>query len=357
MKAIFICYNYLTLYKALYTIKHNYKDNETIIIFRETVSPIPKNLKTYTKVYNINKSKMFSNKIIDKLRIIKKTVEIIKKETVNIDNIDFIVFKDNELIESTLIEKVKKLDIKSKKILLIEEGLGIYEKEAKQEKRNLKILLKNKVLNFFDYHIYDKPQGYNPLVDEIICSDDKLLKKIKGELNLNIFKHSNMFSQEEVMFFVVNILGYELSIFEKYKNYEVVFLSQPLKEIGITDRENKRIFSVLSLKPCLIKRHPRESDELYVSSNKNIVELDNKLNEIPFECLYTMFNSPIVITYFSSSYKNILMNHSNAKVISLYKLLNNQRVNNNMKNNVIEKEERFFAPSNIKELEKIMKSI
>ncbi|MFX4263248.1 polysialyltransferase family glycosyltransferase [Pelotomaculum propionicicum] len=361
MKIIFICFNYLTLYKAINYIKYIYSDCECIIIFRTSVADVPSGIKHYFRLVEIiidrKKSayKIFSkyNNLIKILLVIKRTINVIRKEIDESKQMNLVVFKDHEIMESTFIEKFRLFTRKNGKVILIEEGNALYEKRIPRKRLGYCWYIIQKLFGLSDYFLNNYPQGYNLLVNEIVCSDAERFTQLKNRVNLKIVEQNNYFTFENCQFFIENILGYNFEGLKRYKSFDFAFLTQPLEEIGLTEDMEEKIIERLLItgKNVLIKKHPRDMEKRRYSDGCNVHELPEELNVIPFECLYGIIGEPIIVTFYSSAYKNMLLDNKDTRVILLYKLLNNERINSLMDDLEKEFDRRIFIPESIEQLD------
>jgi len=364
MKIIFICFNYLTLYKAICNINKVYADCECLIIFRTSVSDAPSNIHQYYKVIEISVDRERSNKYLDVIQwglVIRRTVDAMKMEIDTAKQMILVVFKDNEKVESTLIEKFKEYTRQTGKVVLMDEGIGIYEKYLPRKTLGFKWAMVQKCFGMSAYFLNNYPQGFNPLVDEVVCSDVSLFVQ-KGRDYLKVSEQRNLFTFENCRFFIEEIMGYFYKEIEKYMQFDHVFLTQPEESFLLTGYDENDILNDICInsgKRILIKKHPRDRRSKCNQENKNtmIYELEDKFNDIPFECLYGIMNSPVVITYCSSAYKNIIIDNEDAKIILLYKLLNDRRINKIMEDLEQNYDKRIFIPDSMEELGRIVRKI
>ncbi|MCG5102600.1 polysialyltransferase family glycosyltransferase [Oceanobacillus alkalisoli] len=366
MKNIFVCYNYLTLYKAIYNIRHYQQGNKNVIIYRNLVSKLPSNTKKYFNVTefmigNSGVSSIFPKKYINEFRKIsltKKISSFIKREVSGDEPANLFVYKDNEKIESTIIETFKYVTRGKGKVILTEEGIGLYG-ELVHTKRKIGLLsmLAQRLLGLSEFSLKKYPQGYNPNVDKVVCSNRDQFNKIKGRKELTIYEQKNIFNKENVEYFVKDILGINHLDYELYSKLNYVYLTQPLKDINVSIDEEKKILESLSINSCegiLIKRHPRDKLERDFGVNSETHELKGRLNNIPFECFFPFMGNPIMLSCNSSACFNILADNPNANVILLHKIMKRK-----VSNNVIEriKHHGVYIPNDLEELNKVVKEL
>jgi hypothetical protein len=311
MKTIFICYNYLTLYKAIYNIRNIYKNDDCVIIYRTSVSELPQNIKRH---FNTIEIKINDKTLVKPLKeyivegkwisLIKKTIKVIKKEVNDNELVRLVVFKDNEKMESTFIEEFKKLTNGKGSVVLIEEGIGLYLKSNQPQKLGYKYKILQNIFGLSKYFLNNYPQGYNPLVDTIVCSDVEKLNQIKGRKGLKIFNQKGIFTFDNTEFFLVNILGYKICQINVYKSFKMVYLTQPTQEIGLTEENEEKIIKKLSQilgEKIIIKRHQRDNRIIKYKDNSKIFDFENEMSNIPFECIYSIMDSPIIVTFYSGT--------------------------------------------------------
>jgi hypothetical protein len=367
MKTIFICYNYLTLYKAIYNIRNIYKNDDCVIIYRTSVSELPQNIKRH---FNIIEIKINDKTIIKPLKeyivegkwisLIKKTIKVIRKEVNDNELVRLVVFKDNEKMESTFIEEFKKFSNGKGSVVLIEEGIGLYLKSNQPQKLGYKYKILQKIFGLSKYFLNNYPQGYNPLVDKIVCSDVEKLNQIKGREGLRIISQKGIFTFDNAEFFLVNILGYKMCQINVYKSFKVVYLTQPTQEIGLTEENEEKIIKKLSQilgEKIIIKRHQRDNRIIKYKDNSKIFDFENEMSNIPFECIYSIMDSPIIVTFYSSAYANVLEDNPTAKVLLLYKLLNNPVLNDRMKSLLKQLDNRIIVPESFDDLKNSINNI
>ena len=327
MKYIVFTYNILTLCRAIkYTEKQWGKEN-TKIIYTDLVSPLPEQFK---KDYNIT---FLSSNNLDKLRGIHAIVESCqhaKSAWRLVDNFikediekkyTLVIFRDNEVQESTIIQKVKKRYKNQIEVWLIEEGSGLYALDKVPIRYRL---LKKIIFNLFNVSLYslkNLTQGMNPNVDKIICTD---INDIISQKNKLAFKEKmiDIFTEDFNSYIVNSVIG------DKYKesNFDYVFLTQPFTDFRANYNEVLQshedllplIFEVLSKRgKTLIKLHPREQYDYSQYAGENVILLDSK--DLPFECMMQMYSYPQMISMYSSASINI---KTQKPSIYLFKLFN-----------------------------------
>ncbi|MFW6015949.1 MAG: hypothetical protein ACOCRK_05890 [bacterium] len=338
MKVIFICYNYLTLYKAMFLIKNRYKKYSCTIIYREIVAKAPVGINKICNVFIIKKSiggiyhamvSLFPRlrNFIEKAMIAKRTCEILKKEIKKDKDNILVVFKDNEMIEATIIKYFVKNTNNKRKVILVEEGIGLYNNSNKKEENRLVYKILYKLFGLSKYSLQNFSQGYHPFIDKIICGNPDLFREKKKRRNIPIEKEINVFNKTDCIYFIKKIVKISPAKISRYFSSKYVYVTQPLSKDGIIDKEQELVFEkdiinlFLNKDKLLIKKHPRDDKKYNSFIEKGAQIFDQNYSAVPFECLYFAMKNPIIITVHSSVYKNILDVNNNAPVILLYRLI------------------------------------
>ena len=215
------------------------------------------------------------------------------------------VFKDSDIFSQVLIEEAK---IRSIKVSLIEEGVGIYI----IPKTGLKIEYTHMIKRLFAYPKNSiNALGINPLVDEVMVSRPSLLP-IEKIQNKKISRLNYPKISDSMKGFLYNYFSTNSDIVTfKNNNPIILYLGQPFSEFGlITGKKEKEkldlIFHFL-LKTninVLIKPHPSESIEkykIYSNFSEQLRLIEN--NHIPSELLPYKYKIDLVITTSSGSSK------------------------------------------------------
>ena len=315
MKYYVYAYNYLTLYKALTYAENEWGFRNTSIIYTTFAEDAPRglldgrcNYHIITKEECIRSNTGLCLNYINRLKIDKvlssKIVSIIKSEGQN-DEICYVVFRDNWDRDVLTINLVKRT-FRNCKIILIEEGLGLYATNVKTKQNVLYMCKKlvHLVMGVPTYSLEGFTHGLNPGVDEIICKYPELLyKKVKNP-RITIKKEIELYNKSYCQNFVNNIL--KMGIPET--TYRFVFLTQPLfpnndnKSNEQYDEFLRQIFSFTKqYGPVLIKPHPKDKWDYHPYLTDKIDLCDPHLTKCPFECLMGYYGNPQTITLYSSA--------------------------------------------------------
>lgn len=279
----------------------------------------------------------------------------IKETLMKTNTQELFIYKDNSLIEATIIEYIQRKKT-SCSVNLIEEGLGLYQKNRYHVENKLKNLAK-KTLSFYyglsSYPFSRQPQGKHTGVDKIYCHyPEKIIKK-----SCFLIKLKDDFCINSVQDVCQTMYP---GFVEKMKQIhpQFVFLTQPLTSlIGVNSKsyQNKiqEIFSCIDEKETiLIKKHPMDREDYHGVLRKNVIVLDEYLNNIPFQLMYPVLGYPSTLSFYSSV--SIYLNHNSDFI--LYKLLNNKRVNEiveGIKDIVCES----YVCSSISDLRRVLKGV
>lgn len=359
MEYNFLCYNYYTLFVSYIYSKElrikGFKCN--LIIFQFEIEFNGINESNWDKVIYVNAYEYripLRTKLISSIRKSNHDVnrryygifgaKALTKVVKNRKDV-LVVFKDNDAIFASVIEKFKSLTKNQGKVVLIEEGLALY--TASKPRKYIfsnKFILKRirSILGISIFGIGQLKQGYHPEVDILLAKEIDYLDSIQKYNRIIIPQSKCIFSNKNNVSFVDSVFKY-INISNKVKilsKCEYLFIGQPLAIDSVcscTEEINflRKVFSILpSGTNILIKPHPRENTSKYKEINRefnNISILDGVLAELPAEVIYgLMENNPIVLTAYSSAYKNIQQNYQMSKIYLLYKLLNKSNLNSQL---------------------------
>lgn len=264
------------------------------------------------------------------------------KSVIKNKNDVLVVFKDNDAIFASVIEKFKSITKNNGKIVLIEEGLALY--TASKSRKGIygnKLILKV-VRNLIGISIFGTgqlEQGYHPEIDILLAKETDHLDNIQKNNRIIIPQSKGVFSKKNVNSFINSMFTYSdvINKVNTLSKYDYLFIGQPLATDRVCspaeelDFLRKIFFTLPSSDLILIKPHPREDPQKYHDISKlssNITILDGLLSELPVEVIYGLLNSnPIVLTAYSSAYKNIQQNHKKVATYLLFKLLNKPGLN------------------------------
>ena len=241
----------------------------------------------------------------------------IRKQTLK----NIYIFNDISPITQAIVHKLEY----SGKVILVEEGIGLYRNTKKRS--NFVFTHFGKLL-FGNYFINTSRIGESEFVNTILCRfPNKLTEKQKEK---NIKKMNNISFKTLAKNVGINqIVG------------KTWFIGQPLVEDGVLSEERYlRIIKLLSeVQKIIIKPHPRENWEKYQKINCKII----KESEIPIELLICNDNITNVFTFFSSAVIS-LSYLNNIQTYALYKL-------EAMDNIVSENIESIFKDNNVRVVE------
>lgn len=318
MRYIFFCYNILTLCRAIKYAKDVYGLNNSSIVYSNFVSDIPKRIVDDFHVRYIESDLL--NIKFKGLKLHIKSVIVTNKiwKTINDelseseDNV-LIVFRDNEVQESTFISRANKLTNKKVEIWLMEEGSGLYAfKRTEVRYRNLKKLIYTFAGCSLESLAGNFTQGLNPHIKKVICTNPKEF----------LTKRNNIVVERMIGIFTPEFNNYLLEISGELKirssiKYDYVFLTQPFHDF----RDNYDclaeaheillpiVFDILRKKgKTVIKLHPREQYDYSKLCGNGVDMPDGFIQQLPFECLMQTFGNPQMISMFSSTSINIKTN-------------------------------------------------
>lgn len=329
MKYIVITYNYLTLSKALIYAKEVWGNENTQVLFLPTVSDSidSETLKKfnvlrvelhYPKVF-LNSFKAICESKFEAREVLSIIKDIAKKH--DSKDLTFVVFKDQQIRECLVINTLKS-KYKKSKIVLMEEGLALYANAMKRSfsiKRMMFSVIKflfGVPKYFLEYH----PMGFNPVIDKIICSNPEVLMHRGFSKGAEIEVEYNVFDDEQCKYLLYNL--FKINLCEKKFNF--VFLTQPVSLRSKSDDEKyekflKNLISTLKKNgSVLIKKHPRDKWNYDSLKDQNVQICDNRVNQIPFECIWGGYGKPQMFTLFSSA---VCIPTSKKRSVFLYNLL------------------------------------
>ncbi len=316
MKYIILAYNYLTLIRAIKYIDCKWGRNNSTIIYLNLVSELPLKISEDYIVKRISCDSLSIRKrgilllfqnCFDTKRTWKQIKDIID---VTESEIILVLFKDNEILESTIIENSYKKYNNKIHIWMMEEGSGIYALEAPTIRYSALKRVIYPTLGISRYVLKKKSQGLHPYLEKIICTKPELFENKKKNRNLKIEQMEDIFTQDINKYFIQAVIGKKSK-----KQYTFVFLTQPFKDWA--DDYNEllikhetllpQIFKILSYYgKTIIKLHPREHYNYEQYLNQNIELVKGEENNIPFECLIHFYGEPQMISMFSSTSINII---------------------------------------------------
>lgn len=326
MKYVFVCGNIYHLY--LSNVYRNYllslKDCRVdLILSNDKFDNVAELNSGWSNVYPVNKKvtkgKLDSIYILSQMKKTRKKLKSIYK---NNENICTIVFIDHTPVNRTIIKFMKELNTNNK-VLLVEEGLGLYTDKDSTSKKSL---IKGYVYKLFGI---DGPsnmiQGENPRVDAIIAKNIQLISKTKKEGKKLIQQSEGIFSQKYIEDFSKVYFGNRNTTLKANLQYDFIYIGQNL---GI-ENESIAIKNILKLIPSnksiLIKPHPREDVNKYqdiLRNLKNCRLIDNCFMQFPVELITQLLSINCVLTPYSSAGLNLKQINNKLSIIYLFKIFN-----------------------------------
>lgn len=235
------------------------------------------------------------------------------------ENIYF-VFNDNEPITNNLICRAK--ENKENKVVIIEEGIGIY---SYSEERKL---LSHEKLRLMFTTILGSPMQYkalgdNVLIDFAVVGNVDLYQSLAKSKKQVVIQQSKVGLYKAAPGFISRYVASDVT----EQKADILYLGQPFDEYGrLLDEEQEcleKLFeSVAGNREILIKPHPRDSKEKYLHFEKkynNVRIIEGKIAELPAECLISGWGVKMVISFNSSAGVNIANSFRDIKAIFLYK--------------------------------------
>lgn len=331
MKYVIFVYNMSTLCRAIQYIDSQWGKENSTILYADLVSEIPSVIMKDYEISTINTNSLDTRckgmslligSCCSAISAWKKLDSIIK--TTN-ELITFVVFRDNEIQEATMIKKATKKYSDKIRIWLIEEGSGIY---AVKRIPPRYLIIKTITHLFFGastYSLKSIPQGMNENIEKIICTHPELLRDKFKNSNVIIEKMIPVFTHELSKYITESILG-ECGVYTKY---DYVFLTQPITDFPkdyesllVTHQELlPQVFDILSKNgSTIIKLHPRENYDYSVFIGEEISLSKQEEKQIPFECLMQLYGNPQMISMFSSTSMTISTDKPSIYLCELFKI-------------------------------------
>lgn len=345
-KYIVITFNSLTLAKACYYCDNTWGIKNTQILHIPSVIDLPQSIVERYNAKLLPYQKRWSKfpffAVVSDIKGIKNVWNAVRKEFADHNcQYNFVVFKDNEPRESTIIEKAKKNLRQRVSVILIEEGCGIYN-DASHKVRYQKLwFLLYRVFGISQYCTKGLPQGVNPLVDEVICENtESFVKKQKKYCSqAKVTQQEAVFNcetnQKLLQLFCPEVLD------NLPKKIDFVFLTMPWSDIQtqISVNQYKTFLTKLFEKlgrygKVLVKLHPRDKFDYSEYTSKNVI-LCPQLDKLPFELLYFCLDMPTLVAISSSCctcakekisyylYKALFSNAKNTDISNDYCITNN----------------------------------
>lgn len=358
MKYVVFCYNTPTLCRTIKYTNSIWKKENTSIIYSDLVSNIPQKIVDDYKITVVKTDKLDKKRglelIVKSCIVTNKIWDVIDSKINELqEDITLVVFRDNEIQESTIISRIKSKYSKIN-ITLIEEGSGIYALNRVEPRYKCIKAFIYKIFGIGNYSLKNNPQGTNENLDKIICTKpSSILQKV--DKRVNVEKLIPIFTYDLNDYIIKAYMG-ETKQLEKY---DYVFLTQPLTDfMGVYERLKKendlllpKIFNILSRKgKVIIKLHPRDTYDYSNYLDDNISISTSKEAEIPFECLLQYYGNPQMISYFSSASVTI---NTDKPSIYIYKLFDFPNMDDMYEKNHLA-ENNIIVCESVENLEKII---
>lgn len=315
MKYIVYAFNYPTLCRALRYIDSQWGKENSILIFAELVSPLPEAIKEEyhaTVIRGYNRSKFGGVKgLVADIAITHASCHAIKQAIRSFDGeFTLVVFRDNEVQEATIIERVFKRYSDRCHLWIIEEGVGLYRTD-----RNPIHYLPIKrilfpILGLSRYALKNVSQGEHPKIEQVICSRPDLAST----------KFCNKILVKQIDVFTHDFNKHFCSLFFQNKNpsfhnANFVLLTTLIFEIIGNGREQYALYKEFLDKTCslvsnygslIIKPHPRDTYDYSSFCTSTVRVCSMQENKLPFECLYDYYGQPQVLSLGSSASINLV---------------------------------------------------
>lgn len=233
------------------------------------------------------------------------------------------VFKDNSIYDASIIRLFKKR--KNTIVIHIDEGISLYLNRKSPVKLLLRVathfmgIPKECLLN----------QGESNRVNFIICRHPDLMNG-RNIYNKLILLQSNIYRIAKTHDYMKSI--HSLSIPHKI-DIDVLYIGQPLSEDGFLNLESEtsvlsQIIVMLGSNLMIgIKLHPREKKGKYnrlLECHTNLMLLDESIQNLPAEIIFSFFDNPVIATPFSSVASNINAFFPDSRLFIFYHLFNLQ---------------------------------
>lgn len=209
----------------------------------------------------------------------------------------------------------------SKKIILFEEGMALYS----DKKRTWKEVI--------DYNL-GKTVDMQPVIgasnkiDTIFAQHPAQLPDWKRK-NKKIVKQSDVFADTGIWSDILNKDTYFNKLSSDLQGKKVLlYLGQPIHEFSKQFRPKQEmdlLYRVSDKMPqdyvMLIKAHPRDPVSKYskLQDRENCIVFDRRVGWYPIECLLSLFETKMVMTFSSSAALNILDRVDDCSAVYTYK--------------------------------------
>lgn len=237
----------------------------------------------------------------------------------NINSCNLFVFNDNEPITNKIIRMIKKS--KTNKVIIIEEGIGMYEKTVCQ-KLNVKQRCRLFFTTVLGSPMQYKAVGESKYISYAIVGDADLYRGLDKAKNQIVLEQSKKYIYSQASNFL-RILGLSC---EEYKDFYVIYIGQPMNENGLMTFEEEDYINKLIrfFDRILIKPHPRDYEGKYdrfCKGNNSCRVMDATLSILPFESIIASLDVKIVISMTSSAGVNIARTFPNIRSVFTYDMI------------------------------------
>lgn len=308
-KNIYVVYTAAHLYMMSKVI--NYNEDNCILIVGKGISEevIEIFIKRSYKTVRIEDISKISGNLIYKINQYFKVLKKYRKISSEFGRkYDLYTFLDNNLLNQILINWSNKNNCG--KIILLEDGIGLYRKLRKNsvvKKCGILSSIKLALLKLIDVNYSNIYQGENYKVDIIYCSRPDLLQNSKCRSINEIVKERK---------FKLNV---------DKESFQYLIITQPLSEdneISVNMEKDFYIDLINRIEPNMtigVKLHPRESRYKYeyLKQFNNVKILDK--SDIPFEMLAEYIEMKNILTISSSSVLNFVRDDVN--IVFLYRCI------------------------------------
>lgn len=316
MRTILICYNSLTFIRSVYYIDTVFGKNDSLILFYDGYS-ITNQISEfsnhgyqiafiYPKKNYISKkcNNSFVNTILEK-KSISKEIKSKASSFLGEDECNIVIFKDNHYVEVDLIENIYYRLKKRANIILIEEGVGLYNFDKYLEPLRHPVF--QRINGLPKYCLNNPVQGMNPKVDEIWCTNPELIKLKRKDMSTRVRKINGVFPVDFCNYYIDVVGLRDIVRSYDFQTIRYVYLTQPYKgykyfnsELDYINRL-KDVLSVLELYGrVFIKPHPKDDVDYSQLITDNICVCDMDTQKIPFEIISSLFLKYQIVTVTSS---------------------------------------------------------
>lgn len=360
MKYIILTYNYLTLIRTIKYINYKWGKENSVIIYLNIVSDLPSKIKNDYDIKEIACNCLHSKKtkiplLIQSYFDSQNTWKCIKKELDSlVGTVILVLFKDNELLESTIIANIFRNYKNKVHIWLLEEGSGIYATATVPVRYPIIKKLLFSIFRISTYSLNQNPQGLHPYLEKVICSKPALFKNKRSSPDLIVEQMEKTFTPDINAYFL-----HSLACTKPSQKYNFAFLTQPFQDwkdhydklLMIHKTLLPEVFKILSCYGrTIIKLHPREHFDYSQYVNENIDIVEGIENNIPFECLLEFYGAPQIISMFSSTSINICSSKPSIYLGKLFSI----PIMDSLFSEKFYQENNIISCASLKELEKIV---